>query len=307
MTSPLHPRQLPELVTSRFPELDFTEVSIPPQGLDHAVAILSGGGFGPMVARAPHTAAYRSQARVEAAVIDQITSLVPVNLPQTLRSTAGGELSVHSLVPGTPLGTETLGGLGPRREIPHRQLGALLSVLHSRSIADAPFARVEPWHTATGLNPAARALPAKIRLLRRRADTLLPAVLDARALGDVRQIFQEMNLLLDPKRPARLIHGDLYDSHLLWDDTADQLGVIDFSDMNLGDPAVDFAHLPDPAAVLEFYTADPDAAILQRAAIYRRWDAVYLLVDHLRTGRTEAQTAWAMFQQARESLHRTAR
>lgn len=307
MTSTLHPHQLPELVAVEFPELEFTGFRIPPQGLDHAVAILSGGRSGPMVARAPYTAAYRCQAPIEAAVIDEITPLVPVSLPRTLRSTPGGELSVHSLVPGTPLDADVLADLGPRREIPHRQLAALLSALHSRNVTESPFARVEPWRTATGLNPAARALPAKIRLLRQRAEALLPPVLDDRALRDVRQIFTEMDVLLDPARPPRLIHGDLYDSHLLWDDATDRLGVIDFSDMNRGDPAVDFAHLPDPAAVLEFYTADPDESILERAAIYRRWDAVYLLVDHLRTGRTAAQPAWAMFEQARDSLNRAAR
>lgn len=36
-------------------------------------------------------------------------------------------------------------------------------------------------------------------------------------------------------------HGDLYHSHLLWDDTARTLGVLDFSGMVRGDPAVDFA------------------------------------------------------------------
>lgn len=302
MSTSLSAAALPALVRTHFPELEFEQVAVPGQGLDHAVAILLGNPAGPLVARAPYTADYRAQAGIEAAVLAEISPLTEVTLPVPVRATADGALTVHTLVPGSPLSTTSVESLGDRAESAHRQLGQLLSVLHTRDIAAPPFNQVEPWLTRGRVNPAPRALPAKISLLRTRADDLLPAVLSPAELRDVERFFTDMTVLLDPHRPARVIHGDLYDQHLLWENEIGHLGVIDFSDMNLGDPAVDFAHLPDPAGVLNHYGVNADAAILERAAIYRRWDAVYLLVDHLRTGRTPAQVAWSGFRAARAEL-----
>lgn len=302
MSTSLSAAALPALVRASFPDLAFEQVEIPGQGLDHAVAILLGNPAGPLVARAPYTAAYRAQARTEAAVLAEISHLTEVTLPVAVRATTDGALTVHTLVPGSPLSAAALQALGARRDSAHRQLGQLLAVLHSRDIAAPPFKQVEPWRIHGRANPAPRSLPAKISLLRARADHVLPAVLSSPELRDVERFFADMNVLLDPHRPARLIHGDLYDQHLLWENHTGRLGVIDFSDMNLGDPAVDFAHLPDPAGVLNHYGAEADEEILERAAIYRRWDAVYLLVDHLRTGRTSAESAWPGFRAARAEL-----
>ncbi|MGP6175030.1 phosphotransferase family protein [Corynebacterium sp. A21] len=284
---------LPAMVRSAYPDLHFDQVEFPRQGLDHAVAILRGGADGPLVARAPHSDDYRAQAATEAAVLSTLAPLVDAALPRPVCLLPDGSLALQTLVRGTP-------AEGPWPAAASRQLGQLLSVLHSRDISREPFHRVQGWRAAGGLSTAPRALPAKIALLQERAAQYLPGVLPAAALRDIEKIFSDTDVLLDGTRPARLIHSDLYADHLLWDGT--RLGVIDFSDMNLGDPAVDFAHLPDPTAVLEHYEAEPDEGLLDRAGIYRRWDAVYLLVDHLRTGRTPGGQAWTEFELARAQL-----
>lgn len=294
MSTSVSAQSLPAMVRSAFPELVFDHAQLPAQGLDHAVAVLLGNPAGPLVARAPHTAAYRAQAGIETAVLAEISPLSDVALPRPVRTTADGSLTIHTFVPGKPLDTTIPAA--------NRQLGGLLSVLHSRDISRSPFNQVEPWLIDGHANTAPRSLPAKIALLRERAETYLPEVLDPGRQRDVDRFFADMAGLLDPARPARLIHSDLHDEHLLWDPATGRLGVIDFSDMNLGDPAVDFAQLSDRAGVLEHYDAESDDTLLERAAIYRRWDAVYLLVDHLRTGRTPAELAWAGFAAARVEL-----
>ena len=54
---------------------------------------------------------------------------------------------------------------------------------------------------------------------------------------------RDVDVLLATDLPEVVVHNDVYSRHLLWDDAAARLGVIDFSDMCLGDPAVDFAEL----------------------------------------------------------------
>lgn len=302
MSTSLSAAALPAMVRSAFPELAFTHTEIPGQGLDHAVVLLHGTAHGTLVARAPHTAEYRAQAEVEAAVLAEVSTLTDVVLPEPVRTTGDGTLTVHTLVPGSPLVDTALAGAAENREVVNRQLGELLTALHTRDVTTAPFSAVEPWRRRGRCNTAPRSLPAKVALLRERAQRLLPGALDQASLTDVERIFTDMDTLLDPARPARLIHSDLYDEHLLWDPERERLGVIDFSDMNLGDPAVDFAHLPDPHGVLAHYRAGVDDDLLARAAIYRRWDAVYLLVDHLRTDRTPGDLAWSGFAAARAEL-----
>jgi aminoglycoside phosphotransferase (APT) family kinase protein len=68
-----------------------------------------------------------------------------------------------------------------------------------------------------------------------------------------------------------LVHGDLGLQHVLVDERGDLSGVIDWSDVEVGDPAWDFAivlhDLPDQGArALAAYGGAPDAGFLTRAA-----------------------------------------
>ena len=181
-----------------------------------------------------------------------------------------------------------------------------MRLLHGVDVMSPPVSNVVSWWSAEGRvnTTSPRALPAKAALVRSRASELLPGRIAAADLGIVESIVQDVEVLLSSQLSAsdgRLIHSDLYDSHLLWDGAS--LGVIDFSDMNIGDPALDYAHLfaLDPALprrVAEL-AGDLVGDLLERAWTYARWDAVFLLLDHLRTGHTPASVAWEGFDRAR--------
>lgn len=308
-------------VRAGFPSLSWSSVSVPPQGMDHEVVVLHDGADAgaDLVARLPRTDAYRDQAPVEAEVLELLAGQVmssdvapvqdvpSVRLPVPALTTADGSVTLQGHIAGEPLDAQVYSTLGAgRQDTVTRQVAGLMRLLHGVDVMSPPVSNVVSWWSAEGRvnTTSPRALPAKAALVRSRASELLPGRIAAADLGIVESIVQDVEVLLSSQLSAsdgRLIHSDLYDSHLLWDGAS--LGVIDFSDMNIGDPALDYAHLfaLDPALprrVAEL-AGDLVGDLLGRAWTYARWDAVFLLLDHLRTGHTPASVAWEVFDRAR--------
>ena len=60
-----------------------------------------------------------------------------------------------------------------------------------------------------------------------------------------------------------LVHADLWDDHVLYDSATKQLGIIDFGDMSIGDPALDVSEL-----ILPYYQGKADPTFLTRRHFY---------------------------------------
>ncbi len=76
--------------------------------------------------------------------------------------------------------------------------------------------------------------------------------------------------VLSEDLPSVLLHGDVYSTHLLWNDELEELGIIDFSDMNRGDPAFDFAELFEygdnfARHVYQYYAGPKDSAFFRES------------------------------------------
>ena len=69
--------------------------------------------------------------------------------------------------------------------------------------------------------------------------------------------------------------------------------------MTLADPAIDIAHLPGISGELGHAVGKLLGGDLRdRASAYANWDAVFLMADHLATGRTPASVARPLFAKA---------
>src|SRR5699024_61925 len=133
---------------------------------------------------------------------------------------------------------------------------------------------------------AERTLPGKHEVMRRRMVEQLKPELSAAEYARAEGIMAEVDDMLARTDLRRcLTHGDLSREHLLW--LPDQgVGVLDFSDMTVGDPALDYAHFEtiapgltkrifDHAGVAAEDVADPqvvfeDEDLLERAKLYKR-------------------------------------
>lgn len=336
------------LIAQTWPNLRFADTRVPTPGMDHAVVVLrdvidtsEGPGegeahLGDLVIRAPLTSDYRAQSAAEAEVLDELRAVLErqgsrLRIPRPVLRTSDGSIGAQTFVEGMPV-TASAWAAMPSDQQEHivDQIAELLAAMHTRDVDSAPFNKVESWwlptehrelteavrgeglgHTRLNIS-SPRALPAKAAKVAEAATRVIPDDLSDSDRDVIEEIIRDVSAVLRTPFSPRLVHSDLYDAHALWD--GEHVGVIDFSDMNRGDPAIDFAHLVDLEDTLadvvlarakntsiDGVRPEYDDDILDRAWIYKRWDAVFLLIDHLRTGFTSAEEAREAFAAVRDS------
>lgn len=336
------------LIASTWPHLRFADTSVPTPGMDHAVIVLrdvidTGDGtgdaerrLGDLVVRAPLTSDYRAQSGAEADVLDELRAVLQrqgsgVRIPLPVLRTVDGTIGAQTFVEGAAVTAAEWAAMpSGKQEKFVDELAELLAAMHTRDVDSPPFNKVESWwlptehrelteavrgeglgHTRLNIS-SPRALPAKAVKVAEAAPKVIPDDLSDSDRDVIEEIIRDVSAVLRTPFSPRLVHSDLYDAHTLWD--GEHLGVIDFSDMNRGDPAIDFAHLTaldasladvvlerTKATIVDGERPKYDDDVLDRAWIYKRWDAVFLLIDHLRTGFTPAADAWEAFASVRNS------
>lgn len=252
----------------------------PEQGMDHVVDVAHLSTGESLVVRRPLTQPYKDHAAIEERLLADLKkalrqSPLPVRLPTMIANNA--DFHIQSYVPGVPLDASRWNSLNlHERARTIDQLGeffdALRSVHHSLEtswLVDSHPNRTDP-----------RALPYKVALSYERAQECLFPLLSERESKGVEAIFDNVwnaikGLALDE---LTLVHSDLYSTHLRF---ADSLGIIDFSDMNIGDPAVDLQHLGEISPEL-LNAVCTDEEMKLRARAYKQWDNIFLVVDYLR-------------------------
>ncbi|GAA2759820.1 aminoglycoside phosphotransferase (APT) family kinase protein [Actinopolymorpha rutila] len=119
--------------------------------------------------------------------------------------------------------------------------------------------------------------------------------MDARQHFDVARSFltdkvrrwldEEISWLEQQSLPLAVVHRDIRAQHLYIDSNGDLVGVIDFGDTTIDDPALDFAKIAgdfgDPFLdlVLAHYRGPVSEGLLARARIYRRLDTLWEVAE----------------------------
>ncbi|ALU39609.1 hypothetical protein AS188_07420 [Kocuria flava] len=280
-----------ERIAAAFPDLRWDRARRITEGWDHVVVVLDDA----LVFRFPQEEPYVQSLAREVAVLEHLAPRLPVRVPRYDRTAPDGSFAGYPLLPGRTLQPEVLAALdAPARAAVVDQLAGFLSGLHTAPVAGTPLERLAPV-----------SLPEDQREVRAAAAAHLPAVLSRQELADAEAMLAAVDALLAERLPAVPVHNDVYSRHLLWDDDAAALAVLDFSDMGLGDPAVDFAELHEYGqefvrAVHARYTGPKDPGFLERSWTYQCWVGVYMLTDHFDVGKT----SWAI---ARETFDRVRR
>ena len=267
------------LLRAMRPDLEWRSLRYVDDGWDHEVLLLDER----LVVRIPNEEHYRRMLDAEWVVLDWLSRACRAALPRALWVAPDRRLSLHDFVPGDALTPDRLAALpGRDRDEAADQLAELLTALHAIDPAVLPPA-TPSWSVAE-----------EDREVARLARTGLPDLLSAAELAAVEAVLADVPALLAEAPAAVLVHGDVYEDHLFWDAAAGRLGLIDFSDLATGDPAIDFAELIDYGRdfvgdVVRRYGGD--AGLLDRAVRYGRWLAVFLLTDHLVSRKTSFAVA----------------
>lgn len=294
----LSPANATELVTHLYPHSRVVRWEHPDQGMDHLVDVAHLSTGEALVVRRPLTQAYKEHSVIEERILTALNSalhspnVVAPTLPTMVANTP--DFHIQSFVPGAALDSHQWDTLSRQeRMLVIHQLSEFLDTLHTSS-HHAETKWIESGATNT-TDP--RALPYKVQLSHERAHELLYPLLSHTEHEAVERIFTAIETTITSltESSLTLVHSDLYSTHLRY---AGNLGIIDFSDMNMGDPAVDMQHLAEISPEL-LHGVCSDQEIHERALVYKRWDNIFLVIDALR--RHDAAAARQLLRHTLES------
>lgn len=224
-----------EVIREEYPQLDIQQAQLNTNGQFNNILIVNDE----LIFRFPKYASVILQLEAENTLLHTLQRHLPLPIPNPIyhsheRTQIGRVFSGYKMIPGEPLWPETLQALeGATVQQLAEQLAGFLSQLHSLSASDL------------GLNlsmPAGNEVWAD--LYRRFRERLFPFMrADARE-----RVAYAFEAFLDDAhnqdyQPV-LIHGDFGCSNILYNEQERRItGIIDFSSLSLGDPAVDIAAL----------------------------------------------------------------
>ncbi|WP_255583275.1 aminoglycoside phosphotransferase family protein [Dietzia sp. ANT_WB102] len=303
-----HQADSPELdaIRAAFPALQWESTSRTEEGWDHAVVFCHGcsgpdaGGHQDLVFRFPTDEQSSAQLPMEIAVLEHLADQVDAALPHYTHVPEGGAFAGYPMVRGERLTPDLYQRLPTtEKTMLAAQLGALLAALHIQDTSAPPIDRVPHSYQ-----------PENLDFVRGIVENNLPSVFTDAEMHTAREICDEVGALQSTLLPRVLLHNDVYERHLYWDrgPGGGRLGLIDFTDMCLGDPAVDFAELYEYGPrfvedVLARYTGRVDDTFLDRAWTYQRLAALYMIAGHLYYGVETWEYARSAFDRCR-SPHR---
>lgn len=302
-------------IRAAFPALRWESVTRTDEGWDHFVLMLHGcsgedaRGHSDLVFRFPTDEQAHAQLPTEIAVLEHLSTQVDAALPRYTHVPEGVPFAGYPMVRGERLTPELLHSLPfTEQTIVATQLGSLLSALHIQDLSQPPMELVAPSYQ-----------PENLDFVRGIVENNMPDVLTPDELRTAREICDEVAALQSTLLPRVFLHYDIYSRHLYWErglgrgdvtstvaapGSPGRLGLIDFTDMCIGDPAIDFAELYEYGPrfverVLARYVGQIDATFLDRAWTYQRLAGLYVLAGHLYYGEETWEYARATFDRCR--------
>lgn len=224
-----------------------------------------------LVFRFPLDAEYKGLMASERAFLEYLHDKVAINIPRYTYVSSQGDFAA--------------------------QLANFLSVLHTLPILGTPIQQVH-----------AEYLSDDVAETRTASEKFLEQILSTEDYALVQEILRETEEVIKEDRPVTFNHNDIYPRHILWDQKAKKLGILDFSDMALGDPAIDFSENHDYGLdfvreVYALYTGPKDATFLDRAWTYDRWMGVNMMTDHFNGHKTSFELARETFDRIKQASH----
>jgi aminoglycoside phosphotransferase (APT) family kinase protein len=296
-----------DAIRTAFPTLEWGAVTRIDEGWDHVVVRCHGCsgvdslGHPELVFRFPTEEQALAQLPAEIAVLEHLAPRVDAATPRYTHVPATGGFAGYPLVRGERLTPGLLHSLpSTERTSVAAQLGALLGTMHAMDTTAPPLDLVPDSYQ-----------PENLDFVRGIVANDLPAVFTDDEMRTANEICDEVAALQSRLLPRVFLHNDVYVRHLYWErgPGPGRLGLIDFTDMCLGDPAVDFAELYEYGPlfvdeVLAHYAGQVGAGqvgadVLDRAWTYQRFAGLYMVVGHLYYGEETWEYARATFDRCR--------
>lgn len=256
---------------------------------DHDVFIINGK----IVFRFPRTEIVKKRLRGEIDLLNFLKDKVKINIPHYSYIAKDFQFAGYNMIPGKILSPSAFKSLSNKNKA--KVIDELMKFINS-------FHRIN-LDEFKKFNPRAREdfIDAEKKVERDLEEKLFPKLSDEE-VKVIKNFSEEAREYLRNIPNVCATHGDLYAYNTLWDKDTLRIGVIDFSDILIGDPAKDFEVFIDyGSASLERaydnYKGLKDDNFLKRVYIYYKIHTIYTLLSSLLGARISYDYAYSRFRE----------
>lgn len=270
-------------IQKSFPNLKWQEFKFIDAGWDHEIIQLDNK----YIFRFPNSPKYVAMLRDEIELLAYLSDRVRARIPYYSYVAKDFSFGGYIMLPGEALSTERFHTLSEAQQNKAaKDIAEFLTDIHSINTAqlDKFSVGIEADFAGYG-NVVAE------------ADEYLKPNLSKDDYQVIVEMLNDIVLVQKYPRPLRLIHDDIAPKHLIWDDTTEKVGFIDFSDRVISDPAYDFAELYTYGEafvdkVYELYQGtDKNEQFLSRAKAYMKAIGIHSLANTYRTEKMQHSEA----------------
>lgn len=244
-----------------------------------------------IVFRFPRAEQTKEHFKYEIGFLNFLRDRVKINIPNYSYISRKGDVAGYDIISGKVLTASTFRVLN--KENKQRvvdQLIEFINVFHKINLKE--FAKYKPAKREDFIS-------IEERIENELKSKLFPK-LSEKEVEIINKFYREAKVILQNVPSSCPIHGDLYAYNVIWDKDKQELGVIDFSDYQVGDPARDFEVFYDygreyAEMAYEKYKGSKDKEFLQRAQIYYKAHGIYTLLSSLLGAHISFKYAYSHF------------
>jgi aminoglycoside 2''-phosphotransferase len=241
--------------------------------------------------RFPRTEKVRNQLKHEIEFLDFLTGNVKTRIPRYSYFSKDGDFAGYRIIPGKILTASAFKRLSkPRKRQAVGQLVAFINDFHNIKLND--FQKFKPKRREAFIDDEKRIeleLSAK----------LFPRLSKAEVRA-IESFYKQSKVYLAKIPSFCATHGDLYADNVVWNERKSEIGVIDFTEILIGDPAKDFEVFAEYGSeyadmAYQQYTGPKDTGFLKRAEIYHKVHSIYTLLSSVLGARISFDYAYRRF------------
>lgn len=280
------PTILLKRISQEFPELRWEKYEFVNRGWDHEVIILDNR----LVFRFPASSEYLAGLEKEVSLLNYLNNKIDFPIPRYIYVAHDKTFAGYEIIPGKELDEYAFTMLPDRDQgLVAEQLADFFTRLHSINIEE-----LQPFDITLS------DLQVEAQKLQEGAEQYLQHTLTRDEYVQASAALHRFQTISSSEYPRALIHNDISPKHIIWDNEARRIGVIDFGDRAISDPAIDFAELflYDQAfaeKVYRFYAGLKDDTFLNRSIIYAKRVGIHTLVNSFLTDKMSHEAAKAVF------------
>ncbi|MDD5068475.1 MAG: aminoglycoside phosphotransferase family protein [Candidatus Pacebacteria bacterium] len=250
-----------ELIKKEFPEVSFQNSRLITHGWDNNVIVLDDR----LIFRFPKSENYIRRFQVEVKFLEHLLTKVTLPIPKYIYLSKDRSFGGYQMLTGTEMQPELFNSQSEIQKTDiAKALGKFISDLHSTPteiLRNCGF-KADPkghWWGKRNIESILKELREKV----------FPELTNKEVDWVEHQFNEYLGLSFDFE--PKIIHYDLNNKHILFDQTTGALtGIIDFSDIDIADPAADFAGLWDygnlfAEQTFSFYSGQKDKDLLRRS------------------------------------------